>query len=110
MEHLKGRVIVSLCVIQCLNDVSVKLQMQSQRSVADRQYKGPIDAIRQITRGQGVLGLWTGFTGSLAFRSNFAWLFGSYEVRVDCYVSVSVELTHLPVVYARILEATGNNV
>ncbi|EPT03883.1 hypothetical protein FOMPIDRAFT_1035049 [Fomitopsis schrenkii] len=63
-----------------MEHLKVKLQMQSQRSVADRQYKGPIDAIRQIVRSQGVLGLWTGFTGSLAFRSNFAWLFGSYEL------------------------------
>ncbi|TFY65157.1 hypothetical protein EVJ58_g2160 [Rhodofomes roseus] len=43
-----------------MEHLKVKLQMQSQ--------------------SQGVPGLWTGFTGSLAFRSNFAWLFGSYEV------------------------------
>ncbi|KAH9837172.1 mitochondrial carrier [Rhodofomes roseus] len=63
-----------------MEHLKVKLQMQSQRSVADRLYKGPIDCIRQIVHSQGVPGLWTGFTGSLAFRSNFAWLFGSYEV------------------------------
>ena len=60
----------------------VKLQLQMQRSVADRMYKGPIDCIRQIVRAQGALGLWTGFTGSLAFRSNFLWMFGSFEVGV----------------------------
>jgi solute carrier family 25 (mitochondrial carnitine/acylcarnitine transporter), member 20/29 len=60
--------------------ISVKLQMQHQRSVADRQYKGPIDCIRQITRSQGVPGLWNGFTGSLAFRANFLWMFLGFEV------------------------------
>lgn len=61
---------------------AVKLQMQSQRSVKDRQFKGPIDCARQIVRAQGALGLWTGFTGSLAFRANFLWMFGSIEVTV----------------------------
>lgn len=87
--------------------------MQSQRSVADRQYKGPIDAIRQIVRSRGALGLWTGFTGSLAFRSNFAWLFGSYEVRGDCHAAIQIQLsiwTYLLAVHARILESTGNSV
>lgn len=58
----------------------VKLQMQLQKSAADRQFRGPIDCARQIVRSQGVLGLWTGFTGSLAFRSNFLWMFLSFEV------------------------------
>lgn len=58
----------------------VKLQMQMQRSVADRIYKGPIDCVRQIVRAQGVMGLWTGFTGSLAFRANFMWMFISFEL------------------------------
>lgn len=51
-----------------------------QRSVANRLYKGPIDCAKQIIGHQGVLGLWTGFTGSLAFRANFLWMFGSFEV------------------------------
>ncbi|KZT72800.1 mitochondrial carrier [Daedalea quercina L-15889] len=63
-----------------MEHLKVKLQMQSQRLVSDRQYRGPVDAIRQIVRSRGVPGLWSGFTGSLAFRSNFAWLFGSYEI------------------------------
>ncbi|GBE78033.1 mitochondrial carrier [Sparassis crispa] len=45
----------------------------------DRQYRGPIDCAKQIIRSQGARGLWTGFTGSLAFRSNFLWLFLSFE-------------------------------
>ncbi|KAI0932066.1 hypothetical protein AcW1_000707 [Taiwanofungus camphoratus] len=59
--------------------LKVKLQMQLQKSAADRQFRGPIDCARQIVRSQGVLGLWTGFTGSLAFRSNFLWMFLSFE-------------------------------
>ena len=63
-----------------LKVITVKLQLQTQRSAADRVYKGPIDCARQIVQARGVLGLWSGFTGSLAFRSNFLWMFGSFEV------------------------------
>ncbi|KAF8632551.1 hypothetical protein AX15_001766 [Amanita polypyramis BW_CC] len=59
--------------------VKVKLQMQSQKSVNDRQFKGVVDCARQVVRAQGVLGMWSGFTGSLASRSNFFWLFLSVE-------------------------------
>ncbi|KAF9462138.1 mitochondrial carrier [Collybia nuda] len=59
--------------------LKVKLQLQSQKSVADRQFKGPIDCARKIIRTQGFLGMWSGFTGSLAFRSNFFWMFLSFE-------------------------------
>lgn len=59
--------------------LKVKLQLQSQRSLSDRQFKDPIDCARQIIRAQGLLGLWSGFTGSLAFRSNFFWMFLSFE-------------------------------
>ncbi|KAI0655189.1 mitochondrial carrier [Cubamyces menziesii] len=62
-----------------MEQLKVKLQLQLQRSTADRVYKGPIDCLRQVVRAHGVLGLWTGFTGSLAFRSNFLWMFGSFE-------------------------------
>lgn len=59
---------------------AVRLQLQVQKQVAERQYKGPIDCARQICRVQGVKGLWSGLTGSLAFRSNFFWMFLSFEV------------------------------
>ncbi|KAI0756881.1 mitochondrial carrier [Daedaleopsis nitida] len=62
-----------------MEQLKVKLQLQLQKSAADRVYKGPVDCTRQIYRAHGVLGLWTGFTGSLAFRSNFFWMFGSFE-------------------------------
>ncbi|KAI0698417.1 mitochondrial carrier [Cerioporus squamosus] len=68
-----------------VEQLKVKLQLQLQKSTADRQYKGPIDCARQIVRAYGVLGLWTGFTGSLAFRSNFLWMFGSFEVLMRAF-------------------------
>ncbi|KAI1788777.1 mitochondrial carrier [Ganoderma leucocontextum] len=63
-----------------MEHLKVKLQLQTQKSVADRVYKGPIDCAKQIVWAHGVLGLWSGFAGSLAFRSNFLWMFGSFEV------------------------------
>ncbi|KAF9455111.1 mitochondrial carrier [Macrolepiota fuliginosa MF-IS2] len=60
--------------------LKVKLQLQSQKAVVDRQFKGPIDCARQIVRMQGFFGMWSGLTGSLAFRSNFFWMFLSVEV------------------------------
>ncbi|KAF9015082.1 mitochondrial carrier [Cyathus striatus] len=59
--------------------LKVKLQLQSQRLVSDRQFMSSIDCTRQIIALQGVGGLWSGFTGSLAFRSNFFWMFLSFE-------------------------------
>lgn len=75
----------------------VKLQMQTQRDVKDRQYKGRrytlfsksdtdtaylglTDLIRQMYRVQGPFGIWRGFASSLVYRSSFCWMFSSYEV------------------------------
>lgn len=60
--------------------VQVKLQLQLQRSTADREFRGPIHCARRIVQSQGVFGLWSGFGGSLLFRSNFMWMFMGYEV------------------------------
>ncbi|TDL28523.1 mitochondrial carrier [Rickenella mellea] len=59
--------------------IKVKLQLQVQRSPADREFKSPIHCAREILRRQGPTGLWTGFGGSIAFRSNFMWMFICYE-------------------------------
>lgn len=59
--------------------LKVKLQLQSERSVLDRQFKGPVDCAKQIIHVQGFKGLWSGLTGSFAFRSNFFWMFLSFE-------------------------------
>ncbi|KAG8746692.1 hypothetical protein FRC10_003996 [Ceratobasidium sp. 414] len=76
----------------------VKLQMQTQRDVKDRQYKGTLislelaisharlypqgvaDLVRQMYRVQGPFGIWRGFASSLVYRSSFCWMFISYEV------------------------------
>ncbi|PFH50803.1 hypothetical protein AMATHDRAFT_144159 [Amanita thiersii Skay4041] len=71
--------LTSALVATPIEHLKVKLQLQSQKEVTDRQFKGPIDCARQIIRAQGVQGLWSGFTGSLAFRSNFFWMFLSFE-------------------------------
>lgn len=52
-----------------------------QKSVAERQFKGPVDCVRHIYCLQGLKGLWSGFSGSLIYRSNFFWMFLSFEVR-----------------------------
>ncbi|KAJ4002395.1 mitochondrial carrier [Lentinula boryana] len=71
--------ITSTIIATPIEHIKVKLQLQSQRSISDRQFKGPIDCIRQILRIQGPLGLWSGFTGSVAFRLNFGFMFLSFE-------------------------------
>lgn len=38
-------------------------------------------------QSQGVFGLWSGFGGSLLFRSNFMWMFMGYEV-LSCSLCV----------------------
>uniref|UniRef100_A0A0W0G042 Mitochondrial carrier n=1 Tax=Moniliophthora roreri TaxID=221103 RepID=A0A0W0G042_MONRR len=72
--------VTSTIVATPVENLKIKLQLQTQRSAADRQFRGPLDCIRQIVRTQGVLGLWSGFTGSIAFRTNFFWMFSSVEV------------------------------
>ncbi|QRW00353.1 mitochondrial carrier protein [Ceratobasidium sp. AG-Ba] len=63
-----------------MESLKVKLQMQTQRDVKDRQYKGVADLIRQMYRVQGPFGIWRGFASSLVYRSSFCWMFISYEV------------------------------
>lgn len=59
--------------------MTVNLQLQRQRDVADRQYKGPIDLIRQVYNARGVKGFYRGFGTTLYFRGCFFWMFGSVE-------------------------------
>jgi len=75
----------SALVATPIETLKVKLQLQLQRSTADRQFKGPIDCTRQIIRTQGFLGLWRGFTGSLAFRSGFFFMFLSFEALMRAF-------------------------
>lgn len=60
--------------------LKVKLQLQMQRNASDRQFRGTIDCARKIVRTQGIFGLYSGFTGTVVCRTNFCWLFLSFEV------------------------------
>ncbi|TFK30344.1 mitochondrial carrier [Coprinopsis marcescibilis] len=59
--------------------LKVKLQLQSQRAVTERRFSGPVHCLREVIRVQGVLGLWSGFSGTVASRVNFFWMFLSFE-------------------------------
>jgi solute carrier family 25 carnitine/acylcarnitine transporter 20/29 len=81
MEMLKGQLpYLSNSSSSVLTYSTVRLQLQTQRSATDRQFKGPIDLIRKTISTQGVFGLWSGLSGSLLYRSNFLWMFLSFEV------------------------------
>ena len=65
--------------------IKAKLQVQYAGKAL---YKGPIDCIRQQTRGN-VLGIYQGLSACLLFRSFFWCLWGSYEFysrKLDGYV------------------------
>ncbi|KIY65131.1 mitochondrial carrier [Cylindrobasidium torrendii FP15055 ss-10] len=59
--------------------LKVKLQLQTQRKASERQFRGPIDCARKIIRVQGIRGLWSGYTGTVVCRTNFFWMFFSFE-------------------------------
>ncbi|KIY50548.1 mitochondrial carrier [Fistulina hepatica ATCC 64428] len=63
-----------------MEQLKVKLQLQAEKDVKLRQFSGPIDCARKIICLQGVFGLWSGFMGSVAMRTNFFWMFLSFEV------------------------------
>jgi len=74
-----GAGLTSALVATPVELLKVNLQLQSQRSSLDRQFKGPVDCIRQVVRAQGIRGLWTGSTGSFIVRGNMFWMFMSFE-------------------------------
>ncbi|KAH6917486.1 mitochondrial carrier domain-containing protein [Coprinopsis sp. MPI-PUGE-AT-0042] len=59
--------------------LKVKLQLQAQKRIAERRFTGPVHCMREIVRAQGPLGLWSGFSGTVASRVNFFWMFFSFE-------------------------------
>lgn len=82
VEHIKGRrslkllkldsaaesLIPSLCVHLHLCPLAAKLQMQT---VGPKLYTGPIDAVKQVVRANGLPGLYRGFNATLLFRAWF---------------------------------------
>ena len=51
----------------------------SAQTFVKQEYTGPIDCARQAIRHSGVKGLWHALPGTLLFRANFAFMFGSYD-------------------------------
>ncbi|KAG8902748.1 hypothetical protein FRB99_004173 [Tulasnella sp. 403] len=64
---------------------AINLQLQRERAVADRQFKGPIDLMRQVLKARGLLGLYRGFGTTLYFRGCFFWMFGSVEAYMRAF-------------------------
>ncbi|KAJ2632799.1 hypothetical protein H4R22_000985 [Coemansia sp. RSA 1290] len=60
--------------------IKMRLQMQYASSGPERRYRGPIDVGRHLLRTYGPLGLWHGLPATLAQRSFFFFLWGSYDV------------------------------
>jgi len=58
----------------------VKARLQVQYDASTKTYSGPIDCIKKLVKNNGVLGLYKGFGGTLAFRSFLGVYFGSYEM------------------------------
>ncbi|TFY83999.1 hypothetical protein EWM64_g1 [Hericium alpestre] len=76
--------------------LKVKLQLQLQNDPSERQFKGPVDCARQVVRAHGVRGFWSALPASLIYRSNFFWMFGSFEVCAQAPVSSLAESLGLP--------------
>ncbi|WVR03445.1 hypothetical protein IAU60_000436 [Kwoniella sp. DSM 27419] len=70
------------CVIAHPTEViKCKLQMQLvQPEHVPKQFKGPIDVIRQTVAEQGAKGMWKGLGASFIYRSCFAAMFGGFEI------------------------------
>ncbi len=73
----------------------VNLQLQRERSAADRKFKGPIDVARQVIRSRGVLGMYRGFGTTLYFRGCFFWMFGSVEAYMRLFATVDRKVFHV---------------
>ncbi|CAG8520948.1 15959_t:CDS:2 [Acaulospora colombiana] len=58
----------------------IKSRLQVQYDSATKLYSGPIDCARKLIRNNGIQGLWMGLSGTLALRSFFFVMWGSYEV------------------------------
>jgi solute carrier family 25 carnitine/acylcarnitine transporter 20/29 len=57
--------------------IKCKLQLQLvQTGHLAKQFKGPIDVVRQTVNGQGITGMWKGVGASFLYRSCFAAMFG----------------------------------
>lgn len=57
--------------------IKCKLQLQLvQPAHVPKQFKGPVDVVRQTVATQGITGMWRGLPASFMYRSCFAAMFG----------------------------------
>ncbi|KAJ1860339.1 hypothetical protein LPJ73_001411 [Coemansia sp. RSA 2703] len=64
--------------------IKMRLQMQ-YASGAARKYKGPLDVARHLTRTYGTFGIWHGLPATMAQRSFFFLLWGSYDIYTEWF-------------------------
>ncbi|KAI9635923.1 mitochondrial carrier protein [Dioszegia hungarica] len=61
--------------------IKCKLQLQiAQADNTPKQFKGPVDVVRQTVNAQGIAGMWRGLGASFIYRSSFLAMFGGFEV------------------------------
>ncbi|GAA95841.1 uncharacterized protein L969DRAFT_76229 [Mixia osmundae IAM 14324] len=65
-------------VITPIEMIKARLQMQTHSTT--KEFTGPIDVIQKVYRQNGPFGLYRGFGATLLFRSNFGFMFATYEV------------------------------
>lgn len=57
--------------------IKCKLQLQiAQADNTPKQFKGPVDVVRQTVNAQGIAGMWRGLGASFIYRSSFLAMFG----------------------------------
>ncbi|KAJ2837240.1 hypothetical protein J3B02_006441, partial [Coemansia erecta] len=69
--------------------IKMRLQMQ-YASGAARKYRGPFDVARHLTKTYGIFGIWHGLPATMAQRSFFFLLWGSYNVYSEWFRSMRI--------------------
>ncbi|KAG2392832.1 hypothetical protein C9374_011557 [Naegleria lovaniensis] len=62
-----------------IEQIKSRLQVQYNWDASTQRYKGPFDCMKQLWRNHGIVGFYTGMTGTLWFRSFCSIYIGSYE-------------------------------
>ncbi|CED82104.1 Mitochondrial carnitine-acylcarnitine carrier protein [Phaffia rhodozyma] len=85
IELLKGKLQLQLAAANTHHSSRTNHASTTSPKPPVVQFSGPIDCARQVVREQGFQGLWRGFGATLAFRSNFAFMFGGYELNMRLF-------------------------
>ncbi|KAF0975263.1 hypothetical protein FDP41_006015 [Naegleria fowleri] len=62
-----------------IEQIKSRLQVQYNWDASTQRYKGPFDCMKQLWRNHGIVGFYTGMSGTLWFRSFCSIYIGSYE-------------------------------